>query len=340
MEKKTDEAKDKDFIYLSSKHIWIAAIVIATVLIFVGSYLVIKKNSDSCQGDICEGNPVLNNQDVVAEVNGQQITNEQFNKEIDMILFLQGMPAEYKNMIPEEQLLNQTILMALLYQEATKQGYSIDREEVQNLLAQSLVNNDMDLTEFKKVLENKSINYDELIDLNAKQRVINKFLNDTVYEGILVNDDEALKYYNANKDKLIVPEQVNVSHILVNTSAEAEQIIKRLDNGEDFTDIAKEESLDNTINLGYIREGMTVQEFENASFALKKAGDYTEEPVKTQYGYHVILLNGREEERQLDFSEIKDQLKQLLLSQEQSDRLKAYITQLMAKSDIKNYLTG
>jgi foldase protein PrsA len=340
MEKKTDEAKDKDFIYLSSKHIWIAAIVIATVLIFVGSYLVIKKNSDSCQGDICEGNPVLNNQDVVAEVNGQQITNEQFNKEIDMILFLQGMPAEYKNMIPEEQLLNQTILMALLYQEATKQGYSIDREEVQNLLAQSLVNNDMDLTEFKKVLENKSINYDELIDLNAKQRVINKFLNDTVYEGILVNDDEALKYYNANKDKLIVPEQVNVSHILVNTSAEAEQIIKRLDNGEDFTDIAKEESLDNTINLGYIREGMTVPEFENASFALKKAGDYTEEPVKTQYGYHVILLNGREEERQLDFSEIKDQLKQLLLSQEQSDRLKAYITQLMAKSDIKNYLTG
>jgi peptidyl-prolyl cis-trans isomerase C len=92
-------------------------------------------------------------------------------------------------------------------------------------------------------------------------------------------------------------DQVNAKHILVKTEDEAKAIIAQLKTGGDFAAIAKEKSNDPGTkagggDLGWFTKDEMVPEFAEATFKLQK-GQYTEAPVKTQFGYHVILLVDR-----------------------------------------------
>ena len=85
--------------------------------------------------------------------------------------------------------------------------------------------------------------------------------------------------------------KIKCSHILVQKQSEALAVLEKIKNGEKFGKLAKELSIDSGSakrdgNLGYIGRGKMVKEFENAAFNLQ-AGQISE-PVKTQYGYHVI----------------------------------------------------
>lgn len=94
--------------------------------------------------------------------------------------------------------------------------------------------------------------------------------------------------------------QVWARHILVADEQTAKDIIVRLQNGEDFATLAKELSTDtgsgaNGGDLGWFGAGAMVPEFETAAFALKNPGDITTEPVKSDFGYHIIQLIARQE---------------------------------------------
>jgi parvulin-like peptidyl-prolyl isomerase len=94
--------------------------------------------------------------------------------------------------------------------------------------------------------------------------------------------------------------QVWARHILVTEEVVALNIIERLKNGEDFAALAAEFSKDtgsaaNGGDLGWFGKGKMVPEFEAAAFALEKTGDYTETPVKSQFGYHIIQLIAKQE---------------------------------------------
>jgi len=90
---------------------------------------------------------------------------------------------------------------------------------------------------------------------------------------------------------MIMSNKIKCSHILVQKQSEALAVLERIKNGEKFGKLAKELSIDSGSakrdgNLGYFGRGKMVKEFENAAFNLQ-AGQISE-PVKTQYGYHVI----------------------------------------------------
>ncbi len=96
-------------------------------------------------------------------------------------------------------------------------------------------------------------------------------------------------------DAMPAEEQVHARHILVSDEALAKQLIQRLQNGEDFALLAREFSTDTGSamqggDLGWFGKGQMVPEFEAAAFALKNPGDFTLEPVKSQFGYHIIQL--------------------------------------------------
>ncbi len=92
-------------------------------------------------------------------------------------------------------------------------------------------------------------------------------------------------------------EEVTARHILVETEEEAQAVIAELDAGADFTELAMERSTDPAAarggELGSFRRGAMVPEFEEAAFALEP-GSYSKEPVQTQFGYHVILVEAKE----------------------------------------------
>ncbi|MBL8102797.1 MAG: peptidylprolyl isomerase [Anaerolineales bacterium] len=100
----------------------------------------------------------------------------------------------------------------------------------------------------------------------------------------------------------IAPTQLQVwaRHILVADEQAAKDIIVRLQNGEDFATLAKELSTDTGSgayggDLGWFGSGAMVPEFEDAAFALKNPGDITTEPVKSDFGYHIIQLIAKQE---------------------------------------------
>ena len=95
-------------------------------------------------------------------------------------------------------------------------------------------------------------------------------------------------------DKMV--DKIKCYHILVKKQSEALLILEKLKKGESFSNLAKELSIDKGSgkkggDLGFFGKGMMVKPFEEAAFKLKK-GEITSEPVKTEFGYHIIKRSG------------------------------------------------
>ena len=91
-------------------------------------------------------------------------------------------------------------------------------------------------------------------------------------------------------------DKIKCYHILVKKQSEALMIMEKLKKGEGFANLAKEFSIDKGSgkkggDLGFFGRGMMVKPFEEAAFKLKK-GEVTLEPIKTQFGYHIIKRSG------------------------------------------------
>ena len=111
-------------------------------------------------------------------------------------------------------------------------------------------------------------------------------------------------------------EEVKASHILVENEAEAKAIIDQLKKGGDFAKLAKEKSKDPVAaeqggDLGYFTKDTMVEPFADAAFAMQK-GEISKEPVKTQFGWHVIKVEDKRTQPQPTLDEVKPQLEQQL----------------------------
>lgn len=125
--------------------------------------------------------------------------------------------------------------------------------------------------------------------------------------------DEAIKTSYDQMVKNFTPEmEVNARHILVETEDEAKAIIKELDGGADFAELAKEKSTGpsgaNGGDLGYFSAGAMVPEFDKAVFAMEK-GEHSKEPVKTQFGFHVIKVEQYRSSEAPKLEEVEEQIK-------------------------------
>ncbi|MCX5494298.1 peptidylprolyl isomerase [Kaistia dalseonensis] len=161
----------------------------------------------------------------------------------------------------------------------------------------------------------KSDEFQRRLTLLRERALRNEFFRSQVDEKI--TDEAVRKRYDAEIAKVAPQEEIQASHILVETEDEAKAIIKQLDAGGDFAAIAKEKSKDPGSakmggDLGYFSQGKMVPEFEKAAFALE-VGKYTETPVKTQYGYHVIKVTDKRKQPLPTYDQVKDQVRQLVL---------------------------
>ena len=134
------------------------------------------------------------------------------------------------------------------------------------------------------IIDQVKKNKDQII---ARYWMNNFLINQTKRENIEIFYNNYLKSFKKSKE-------FNASHILVKKEKEALEIIKQLKNKAKFSELAKTKSIGpsakNEGQLGWFSSGQMVKEFEKATFALKK-GEITKTPVKTQFGFHIILLN-------------------------------------------------
>jgi peptidyl-prolyl cis-trans isomerase D len=133
---------------------------------------------------------------------------------------------------------------------------------------------------------------------------------DKLKSSIKVTDDEAEKYYQDHADQYATKAQRKVSHILVKDEKQADALLKQLQEGADFSKLAKEDSQDPGSaskggELDWFEKGVMDPAFEKAAFALKKVGDLSG-VVKSNFGYHIIKLDAMKPAQVKPFTAVKD----------------------------------
>lgn len=147
-----------------------------------------------------------------------------------------------------------------------------------------------------------------------------------------VSDDDIKKYYEENITKFESGAVVNASHILVDSEELANTLYEKIASGEiTFEDAAKENSScpskNNGGSLGEFTKGQMVPEFDEAVFSME-VGEITKTPVKTQFGYHLIKLNSKEESRTAAFDDVKAAIREHLETESQRAAYDSKINQL------------
>ena len=146
--------------------------------------------------------------------------------------------------------------------------------------------------------------------LDVEDQIISEiFLTKTI--GSQVTEEALQKIYSETKSEMASGDQIKARHILLDNEEKAVEIIKKLQAGEEFAKLASEYSTGPSAasggDLGWFGEGQMVPEFSKAAFALNP-GDIVTKPVKTQFGWHIILVEDRKVSAPPSFDEAKEQL--------------------------------
>jgi peptidyl-prolyl cis-trans isomerase C len=182
----------------------------------------------------------------------------------------------------------------------------------------------------------KSAAYQEKLQ-EIKPMIYAQMLQEKASQGA-VTDAEAKAKYEEMKKQAANQKQYEVSHILVKDQKTADDIVAQLNKGAKFADLAKKYSIDPGSkakggDLGWSDGSNYVPEFTKAVQGLQK-GKYTTTPVKSQFGYHVIMLNDVKTgaaNTLPPFDKVKDQIKQQI----QSDKTRAFFDGLKAKYNVE-----
>ena len=196
--------------------------------------------------------------------------------------------------------------------------------------------------QWESVLEQNSLTEDQLKE-SLKTQIITSAVQDDMVKDLAVTDDEIQTYYDANKDsKYSVGAGATVAHILVADEETAKSLKAKLDAGADFATLAKENSTDPGSkdkggSLGFVPYNSTqlVPEFV-AGFKDLKEGEVSQ-PVKSQFGYHIIKATGLKQAEVTPLDKVKDEIKAAVLQQKQSDTFTNKIAGWKTELKVKTY---
>ncbi|MGP1484706.1 MAG: peptidylprolyl isomerase [Campylobacter sp.] len=248
---------------------------------------------------------------VLATVNNAEITDK------DVAFVLGAMPGVEFGQLPKDtqkKVIDEAIGRKLLTDEAMKSG--VEKED-----------------EFKKMLEEVKANI--TLDLWMKK----------IFNNIKVTDNEINDFYNKNKANFAVPAITKARHILVADEKTANDIIAQLKGLkgdaliQKFAELAKSKSIDqgsavNGGDLGWFDQSQMVKPFTDASFALKN-GEFSAKPVKTNFGYHVILKEDFKPSRTKSVAEAKPEIEYGLKMEKFRAEMKKRSDELRSKAKIE-----
>ncbi|MFT4444571.1 peptidylprolyl isomerase [Parvimonas sp. G1967] len=153
-----------------------------------------------------------------------------------------------------------------------------------------------------------------------KRSILAKHFLNELFDNIHASDEEIKEYYEENKNLFMSKYTFNAKHILVESEDKAKELKALCENGEKFENLAKEHSMCPSKevggDLGEFTQGQMVLEFENACIDAE-VGKVTN-PVKTQFGYHLIKLESKRNPEQLALESVKDEIeKNIIKAKEQ-----------------------
>lgn len=258
--------------------------------------------------------------EAVATVDGVEITKDMLYNEL---LKSSG-----------EAALDNLINQKLVDQAAKKENVTVTPAEIDERLKEmaeqygSQEKLDEALTQYGMTMDDLKEN----LNINMK---VTKLINPEV------TDKEISETFELYKEAFNTPEQVRTSEIVVKTEEEAKEIIKELEAGKDFAELAKSKSLDTSTkdnggDTDFYAKGQKEEAIETAAFKLAK--DEVSSPVKTEYGYVVIKLTDHKEAHTATLEEKKEEIKRNLIAQKVSEQQGTWLAGLKEKMKVENIL--
>ncbi len=258
----------------------------------------------------------------VAKVDGIKISQ----KELDQELRIQY----------GAEVLETLISHKIIELEAAKQNITVPDEVIQSEY-EELIQSYGDEDTFKEVLKSNGLTEAAVKD-NIRTYQLGKKV---ISASIEITDEEVEQYFKDNKDSYGQEEQVEVRHILLEDEVTAQEVLKKVQAGEDFVTLAKDYSIDTVTseyggNLGYISKGQMDEAFEEAAFALEVNG--VSDIVQSAEGYHVIKATAKVPAEEAILENMKDEIFATVLESRIDEEYSTWISEKLEQYDIeKNY---
>jgi len=299
----------------------------------------------------CGGGGSSVSSDSVAQVNGENISQQQFNA---LLAQAKKSYLSQKRKWPAagtteyDTLKNQAVAYLVqreeFQQEADKLGVTISDADVEKRLKQ-IKKQYFGGSEkrYKQQLSKQGLTDTQVRD-DIKAQLIQEKIFKKVTNNVKVSDADVKKYYDQHQSQYGTPEQRDVAHILVKSKKLADQLYQRVKSGEDFAKLAKKYSQDPGSKAQggklTISKGQTVGPFDQTAFLLP-TGKFSH-PIKTDFGWHIIKALGAIKPAQTTpFTKVKASIKQQLLQQRRNDAMTNWSNKLKKDFDGKvSYQTG
>jgi peptidyl-prolyl cis-trans isomerase SurA len=288
--------------------------------------------------------------EVVARVNGEPIYGVQLERAIRDELVPIGSPkwADLREDYRGQMVYNSITALVnskLVFEEAVSNGISVTDDEVQDeyLRASKMFRN---VEEMNAYLKSRHIDQDTMIAELHQNLVITKFVDEAIKKGITVTPKEMSDYYSTHPDEFKHPDLVRISRIIIESGAtpesdakarqQAQAILKRIENGEDFAKLAGEYSTGPAASqggdVGYSDKASLTTEYADVVFSLPVGGV---KMIKMQQGYHILKVTDKKKEGIATLEEAKEQLIEFLREQKVQAGIRKLLNGLRDESDIE-----
>lgn len=204
---------------------------------------------------------------------------------------------------------------------------------VRNKILEQLISTRLFALEAREKDLDKTEEFTTLLE-KLKDEVLGQMMVTELVKDLKVSTEEKQAFYDENKDQFVMPPQVSAKHILVETKDKALEITKEIQNGDiTFEEAAKKysscPSKERGGDLGYFQRGQMVSEFENVAFK-GDIGKITE-PVETQFGWHIVLVNDKKDQEPIKFEDAEEMIHNRLMRVKQKEMYAAELNRLSEK---------
>ena len=272
---------------------------------------------------------------ILAQVNEEQITVDEFNREVKELILEPGQEVKGRNFSDlKEAYLDQVIERRILVQEARRLGIKVSSEELNQAISE--IKKDYPGEGFGEKLGLKGITLEEWKGRLEEKLLAEKMIRHALYYRGEIDEKEAVQYYENHLSKFQISEKVRARQIVVTSEEEAIQLLNQLKKGENFEKLAMKKSLGPEKveggDLGYFSKGERPTEFEQV-FSLE-AGEISG-VIRSPYGYHIFKLDEKIAPRQVPFEEARAGILQELRQKKGEEEYQRWLKGLKGKSKVK-----
>ena len=272
---------------------------------------------------------------ILAQVNNEQITVDEFNREVKELILEPGKETKGRSLGNLKQAyLDQVIERKILVQEARQLGIRVSQEELNQAISE--IKKDYPGEGFGEKLGLKGVTLEEWKARLEEKLLAEKMIRNALYYRGEIDEKEALQYYESYPSLFQIPQRVRARQIVVASEEEAIQILNQLKKGENFEKLAMKKSLGPEKveggDLGYFSQGERPSEFDHV-FTME-VGTISE-VIKSPYGYHVFKLEDKTEPRQIPFEEAKSGIFQELRQKKGEEEYQRWLKGLKGKAKVK-----